>query len=45
MFDKIIKGLGVIVTLCIGGYYVSGFILNWRQLKQQNQIKKTNNYE
>lgn len=45
MLDKTVKIFGVIVTICIGVYYITGSVLNWRQLRQQNEVKKSKNYE
>lgn len=45
MFNRITGYFSLFVGLCVAGYYITGVVLNWRQLKQQNEIKKTKNYE
>lgn len=45
MLNKITGWFSLFVGLCVAGFYITGVMLNYRELKQQNEIKKSKNYE
>ncbi|MDI9857937.1 MULTISPECIES: hypothetical protein [Bacteroidota] len=45
MFNKLLKLGSFFVGLCIAGFYVSGMMLNFIQLRKEKELRKINKYE